>query len=124
MPQAAVRAALVVVPAVEFDHRTGLVAAVEGFHVETLICQGAVESFVHTVLPGAARLDVPGRYAGSCQNSHQMFGDEFRAVVASYKLWRGALLEKSQQRAGHKLRIHPILGFHGDALPRELINDC
>ncbi len=87
------RATLVVVPAAEFDDRPGLVAAVEGFHVETLVSQRAVESFVHTVLPGAAGLDVPRCYTRCGQNAHQMFGDKFRAVVASDKLRCAALLE-------------------------------
>jgi hypothetical protein len=66
---------------------------------------------------------MPGRDSRCRQNSHQMFGDKLRAVVASHKLWRATLLKKSNQRAGDELRIHPVLGFHGDTLPRELIND-
>ena len=68
------------------EQELGFVETVEGFHVEELAAEVAVEGFDVGILPGCSRLDVAGRDAGEAAPVAECVGDELRAVVAADQL--------------------------------------
>jgi len=74
-----------------------------------------------SVLPGTARIDVPGFDAVNRKHPHQMPGDELRSIIRADEAWHAVLGDQSHQRVGHEPAVHPMLHFNRQAQSCELI---
>ena len=88
--QRTMRPLVVVVPApalgdnVRFQHRP------EGFQVEALVTEVAVETFAKRILPGRTGINVVGVYGLVVQPGHHGLGDKLRPIVTAHEGGRPA----------------------------------
>jgi hypothetical protein len=107
-------------PGLEGDRR--LAAVREQFPVQALVAETAVEALPVRVLPGAARIDVPGLRPPLGQPALQDLGDEFRPVVRAEPLRLPALGERPLQDGDDPPGAERPTDLDRQALPREFID--
>src|SRR5262245_49913418 len=120
--QATVGPILVVLttPALDDDRR--LMAIGKEFPVQALVPKAAVEALPTGVLPGAARVDVPGSRPPLGQPALQDLGDELRPVVRAEPLRLPMRGERPLQDGDDPPGAERGPDLDRQALPREFID--
>src|SRR6476620_9829843 len=122
--EARMRPDFIVMAAPGFDDHLRLASAAEPLEAQALVTEAAVEALVHAVLPRLTRIDQRRFDARLLQPFEDRFAHEFGAIIRAQVAWRTAFADQPRQHLDHALRTDAAGDVDGQALARELVDDC